>query len=79
MQLDRLLADAVGLPHGTSRNQINIRLTELLNERHGVGSLTVKAIEKWRERKSIPTAWLMKVAGLPTVREQAPLNIAAYA
>lgn len=75
MQLNRLLLDVTGLPAGTSRRQQHIRLAELLQERHGPTSISVKGVEKWFERGSIPSTWLFRIAALPAK----PLNLAAYA
>jgi hypothetical protein len=75
MNLDQLLADVTKLPTGTSQRQQHIRLAELLNERHGAGTITVKGVEKWFGRKSISGPWLLKIAALP----DKPLNLAKYA
>lgn len=75
MQLDRLLNDATSLPADTSRRQKQIRLTELLTERHPSDPVTLKRIEKWFERGSIPSTWLLRIASLP----KKALNLASYA
>jgi hypothetical protein len=75
MQLDRLLSDAVNMPEGTSRRQQQIKLTEMLQERHGSDSITYKGVAKWFERGSVPAVWLMRIAQLP----KKPLNLATYA
>jgi hypothetical protein len=75
MQLDRLLSDATQLPAGTSRRQQQLRLTDLLQQRHGPGAISYKGVAKWFERGSIPSIWLMRVAALP----KKPLNLAQYA
>ncbi len=66
MHLERLLADASGLPLGTSQRQIRLRVAERLNERHGTNSISVKGIDKWVERGSVPSKWLMRVCALRT-------------
>jgi hypothetical protein len=75
MQLDKLLSDATLLPEGTSRRQQQLRLTELLQQRHGVDAITYKGVAKWFERGSIPATWLMRIAQLPKKH----LNLATYA
>jgi hypothetical protein len=75
MQLDRLLSDVVQLPPGTSRRQQQIKLTEMLQARHGEESITYKGVAKWFERGSVPSTWLIRIAQLP----KKPLNLANYA
>lgn len=75
MQLDRLLSDVTQLPAGTSRRQQQLRLTELLNERHGADAITYKGVAKWFERGSVPSLWLMRISALPSK----PLNLSLYA
>lgn len=75
MQLDRLLTDVTALPAGTSRRQQIIRLAELLQQRHGLDSISVKGVEKWFERGSVSSTWLLRIAALP----KKPLNLSTYA
>lgn len=75
MQLYRLLSDVTQLPAGTSRRQQQLKLTELLQERHGADSITYKGVAKWFERGSIPSSWLIRIAQLP----KKPVNLALYA
>jgi len=75
MQLDRLLDDVTQMPEGTSQRQKHIRLTEMLTERYGAGSISEKGVAKWFERGSIPSAWLLRVISIP----KKPLNLANYA
>jgi hypothetical protein len=75
MQLDRLLMDVTQLPSGTSQRQQQIRLTDMLQAKHGAESITYKGVAKWFERGSIPSTWLMRIAQLP----KKPLNLALYA
>lgn len=75
MQLNRLLSDVTLLPEGTSRRQQHIRLAEMLQERHGSDSISVKGVAKWFERGSIPSTWLIRIAQLP----KKALNLATYA
>jgi hypothetical protein len=75
MQLDRLIADATGMPEGTSRRQQHLKLTELLSERYPDDPITYKGVAKWAERGSAPSKWLMRIAQLP----KKPLNLATYA
>lgn len=75
MQLEKLLLDATQMPAGTSQRAQHMRLAELLNERHGEGAITLKGVEKWFLRRSIPAPWLLKIV---TLRDPA-LNLADYA
>ena len=75
MQLDRLLSDVTQLPAGARRRQQQMRLTELLQERHGSEAITYKGVAKWFERGSIPSTWLLRIAQLP----KKPINLAQYA
>lgn len=75
MQLDRLLSDATQQPPGTSRRQQQLRLTEMLKERHGADAITYKGVAKWFERGSIPSVWLIRIAQLP----KKPINLSSYA
>lgn len=75
MQIDRLIQDATQSPPGTTRRQQHVKLAELLTERHAEDSISVKGVEKWAERGTIPGKWLMRIAALP----KKPLNLALYA
>ena len=75
MQLERLLSDVTQLPPGTSLRQQQIKLTDMLNERHGEGAITYKGVAKWFERGSVPSTWLLRIAALP----KKPLNLSLYA
>lgn len=75
LQLEKLLADVTQLPPGTTRRQQHLKLTELLQERHGEAAITYKGVAKWFDRKSIPATWLLRIAQLPPE----PLNLAHYA
>ena len=75
MQLDTLLTDVTESAPGTSRRARMIRLTSMLNERHGAERpITLKGVEKWFDRKAIPGPWLMKIADLRTP----PINLSRY-
>lgn len=75
MQLDRLLSDVTQLPPGTSRRQQQLKLTDLLQQRHGEASITYKGVAKWFERGSVPSIWLLRIAALP----KKPINLSLYA
>jgi hypothetical protein len=79
MQIDRLLADASGFPVTWPKTSIRNEVVALLNRHHGDRSITLKGVDKWAERGSIPGHWLMKIAALPTTRGQVPLNLTNYA
>ena len=74
MKLQELLRDVTGADASASQRSQHIRLTELLAERHGADSITLKGVQKWFWRKSIPSPWLMRIAALPSP----PLNLVDY-
>ena len=74
MRLNDLLRDATDSPPGASKRSQHIALTAALNECHGKGSISLKGVEKWFSRGSIPGVWLMRIAALPTAK----LNPADY-
>lgn len=76
MQLEKLLLDATESVEGASQRSQHIELAKRLNAKHGdKGSISVKGVEKWFERGSIPGPWLMRIADLP----RKPLNLSTYA
>jgi hypothetical protein len=78
MQLDRLLLDSTGLPAGTSKNQQYSRLAAMLSEAEDSQTVSVKTVEAWFLRKSIPSARLMKIASVAQSHGR-PINLTEYA
>lgn len=74
MKLDALLRDVTGSPEGASQRSQHQILTDMLNARHGDGSISLKGVAKWFERKAIPGHWLMRIAALPNK----PVNLSKY-
>lgn len=75
MQLDRLLDDTTQMPSGTSQRQKHIKLVELLNSNYPNDRVSLKRVEKWFERGSMPTAFLLRIAALRFPK----LDLADYA
>lgn len=75
MNFARLLRDATNSAPSASQRSQEIALAQLLNEKHGAGSITAKGVSKWFERNSISAKWLMRIAALPG----ACLNLSDYA
>lgn len=65
MQLDKLLSDATGCDPSTSKRFRQLKLTEQLNEKYPEHPITEKGVEKWFERGSIPSDWLVRIIHLP--------------
>lgn len=79
MQLDRLLLDVTGLPVGTSKNQQYHTLAGMLREAEdSFERVSVKTVEAWFLRKSIPSARLMKIASAAQAHGR-PINLTEYA
>lgn len=75
MRLNEFLRDATGSAPNASQRSQHIALTDALNGRYGNGSISLKGVEKWFSRQSIPGVWLMRIAALPKIK----LNPANYA
>lgn len=74
MQYDRLLADVTGLGPAASQRAKHMKLTAMLQDKHGEDAISLKGVSKWFERGSMPSGWLVRVAALP----QPPLDLTTY-
>lgn len=78
MQAQKLIRDASGIAHEAASRVAQVeRLSALLSAYFPGESIGVKAIEKWRERESIPSKWLMRILRVAE-SEGRPLDIGAY-
>lgn len=74
MQHDRLLLDASGCDSGASKRTQYIELARRLTAQSDE-PVSHRTVEKWFERKSIPSGWLVKIV----TAAPRPINIADYA
>lgn len=74
MQIDKLLRDATKSAPSASRRETQLALVDMLKKSHGAHHVTLKGVEKWSERGTIPAKWLMAIAAL----RKPPLNLSNY-
>lgn len=77
LDLNRLLSDVSGIESSNSKRSQHAELTRLLSEAFPDDSITVKGVEKWFERGSIPGDWLVKIQ-LLAERLGRPVQISDY-
>ena len=75
MQLQNLLRDATGAEVSASQRSQHIELVARLTAAYPSEAITLKGVEKWFARNSIPAKWLMRIATLTDPE----LNLSTYA